>query len=266
MEFVMTKDLATIIPPELPFNFEELKTELAERLEHYKGLVVTEDTIKESKAERANLNKLREAVENRRKEIKREYEKPMRAFEAKVKELVALIDEPINAIDAQLATFEEQRKAEKMEMVRSMYASAISPNIQEIIPLERIMDKKWLNASTSITKIEEEMLSWGKRINSDLLALDTVEPEYKAAVRAKYMETLDLGAAVAHQTALREASRAIQEQTPTKEEQPAQANIEAVEAPKERVYTLRLEMYLTITQANTLKSFLGNQGIQYKKI
>ena len=69
MEFVMSTDLNTALPKEIGFNFEELKAELSERLEYYNGLVVTETTIKEGKAERAKLSKLREAVEAKRKEV-----------------------------------------------------------------------------------------------------------------------------------------------------------------------------------------------------
>ena len=102
MEFIMSTDLTTALPKEIGFNFEELKAELAEKLDYYNNLVVTEDTIKEGKAEKAKLNKLREAVESKRKEIKKECMAPYTDFEAKVKELVAMIDAPVAAIDGQL--------------------------------------------------------------------------------------------------------------------------------------------------------------------
>ena len=101
MEFVMGNSLETL-PKTIDFNFEELKGQLAESLALYTGLVVTEDGIKGAKEDRAKLNKLREALENKRKEVKRECMAPYTDFEAKVKELVGLIDQPIAAIDAQL--------------------------------------------------------------------------------------------------------------------------------------------------------------------
>ena len=101
MEFVMGNSLETL-PKTIDFNFEELKGQLAESLALYTGLVVTEDGIKGAKEDRAKLNKLREAMENKRKEVKRECMAPYTDFEAKVKELVGLIDQPIAAIDAQL--------------------------------------------------------------------------------------------------------------------------------------------------------------------
>lgn len=109
MEFVMSTDLNTALPKEIGFNFEELKAELSERLEYYNGLVVTETTIKEGKAERAKLSKLREAVEAKRKEVKRECMAPYTDFERKVKELVTIIDAPIAAIDGQIKAFDDLR-------------------------------------------------------------------------------------------------------------------------------------------------------------
>lgn len=44
--------------PEIKWNNEELKTAIAEKMEEYKGLVFTEETISEGKKDRANLNKL----------------------------------------------------------------------------------------------------------------------------------------------------------------------------------------------------------------
>ena len=116
MEFVMGNSLEAL-PKTIDFNFEELKTQLASSLELYTGLVVTEDGIKSAKEDRAKLNKLREALETKRKEVKKECMAPYTDFEGKVKELVGLIDKPIAAIDGQLKGYEDKRRSEKREAV-----------------------------------------------------------------------------------------------------------------------------------------------------
>ena len=102
MEFIVNTDLTTALPATIDFNFDAQKAWLEERLSYYNTLVVTEDAIKDAKADRAKLKKLREAMDTRRKEIKKEWMAPYSAFEAKVKELTSLIDQPIGAIDTQL--------------------------------------------------------------------------------------------------------------------------------------------------------------------
>lgn len=274
MEFIVNTDLETALPAEIGFNFEELKTELAERLEHYNTLVVTEDSIKDAKGDRANLNKLRSAIDTRRKEIKKQYLGPLDQFEGKVKELLALIDQPIGAIDGQLAAYEDLRKQEKRAKIEEAYASIVTGELAEFIPLERIFDPRWLNATMDMKKVEEDMTITAKRIRAELLVVETVESEYAAAVKLKFKETLDFDAALKYRSALKAASEAAkrsQEQTPAEEvKQPTAAACEpAIEHPapqNEKLYTLSLRFALTMKQANALKQFLADNGINYEKI
>ena len=120
MEIITTTDLNSI-PRVIEWNFEDLKTELRSQLEVYKNLTVTADAIKVAKSDRANLNKLKTAVEEHRKEIKRRCLEPYNVFEAQCKELVGIISEPINAIDEQVKVFEDK---EKQDTRRTTSASA----------------------------------------------------------------------------------------------------------------------------------------------
>ena len=272
MEFVMSTDLNTALPKEIGFNFEELKAELSERLEYYNGLAVTEDTVNEGKAERAKLNKLREAVEAKRKEVKRECMAPYTDFEHKIKELVAIIDAPIAAIDSQIKAFEDLRRETKRAEIQSAYEAIVPEEQRDIIPLERIFDLKWLNATVKMKAVEEALAEIVRRTDSDLLVLDTVEPEFAAAVRTRYAETLDIGAALRYQQALRDAEEAARRRAADTAQAPvrpsATVNAPAAEPAhyQEKLYLLRLELYLTQPQATALKKFLVANGIDYEKI
>lgn len=292
MELVMKKDLEQQIPQELAFNYEELKAELQERLEYYNGLVVTEDTIKQGKEERAALNKFKGAIDTYRKDVKKRYMAPYNDFEHKVKDLTGLIDEPINAIDKQLAVFEEQRKAAKQSDIETAYDKLVPEDLRDIIPLDRIQDKKWLNATTALKKVEEDIAEKIKRTEADLLALDTVPEEYKAGVQAKYIDTLDITLAMNHMNAqikAEEAFKARQEEEKRRLEQQAQAEKNLAEIaqqeankrltaqeekaqeiefpdPAEKKYPLRLAFNLTVKEANALKQFLTDNNIEYHKI
>ena len=281
MEFIMTTDMETAIPQTLTWNHEELKKELSDRLQYYKSLVVTEDTIKEGKEDRAKLNKLREALEARRKEIKKQCLIPYNSFEAEEKELIALIDEPIAYIDGQLAEFEKKRREEKHQKISESYDTIVPDTLKNIIPLERIFDDKWLNAGTTMKKIEEALTDRVNRTEADMMILDTVEPEYISAVRENYVRTLDIKYAIERRDSMRKADAAfrmaeeaaaaakavleVQEPFPAQKPQETQNNAPA-EAPVETMYLLRLELQLTKNQAGTLKKFLEETGITYRKI
>ena len=59
MEVRLTPAIEQVIPPQISFNFEEIKSELAGKLQVYQSMVVTESGIKEAKADRANLTNSR---------------------------------------------------------------------------------------------------------------------------------------------------------------------------------------------------------------
>ena len=281
LEFQITTDLEAL-PHELSFNFDELKAELTAQLERYQGLVITEDAIKEGKEDRAKLNKLKTALDTQRKTIKKKWNEPYDVFERKIKEVIALVDKPIAAIDSQLNAYEEQRKAEKREQIEDLYHQTVPSDIKGLIPLDRIFDQTWLNAGTSLKKVEEAISGLVARIQNDLLALREIEPEHAVAVRQEYYRTLDLGAAMRQLTALRETAeamkRAAQAQTqaePPKPAEPApepqsepvkQATQNQPQSEPEKLYKLRLEFSLTKQQAAALKQFIVANGIEYKTI
>lgn len=294
MELNITTDLTTAIPSEISFNFEELKTELAERLDHYNHLVITDDSIQEGRADRAKLNALVKALDERRKEVKKACLAPYEAFEAQVKELIALVKAPIAAIDKQLDAYEEQRRAEKEAEIKAVWDGYLADNkVPAGITLSAIYDPKWLNATVSISTVKKTMGARFEQIAKDLAVIEGLTA-YNFEAKETYLDTLDLGKAIseAHRlTALeqkrkeweaeqerrkaaQEAARATETVQPTvstpEVQTPAVEAVapqeEAVEAKEEPVYILRLEMHVTKSQAADLKAFLIANKIVHNKI
>ena len=280
MEMRMTTDLENAIPAEISFNFDELEAELTERLHHYNNLVVTEDSIKEAKTDLANLRKLKDAIDTRRKEVKQKCMAPYNAFERRVKELTALIDAPVAAINGQIKVFDEQEKAKKYEEITAAYLELVPEGVQDIIPLNRILDPKWLNKGTSMKSIREAIGTIANRTNIDICYIESATaPEHLTAVRAKYIETLNIDVALDHRDKLVATERAFQQreaeratyQPPVEKEAPVaiQEPVKAAEPrpdKEEKLYLLRLQFQLTMQQANALKQFLANNHIDYTKI
>lgn len=285
LEFVMQTDLATALPAVLEFNFEDLKKALAERMELYRGLVVTEDGIKAAKQDRADLNKLREAIEAKRKEVKKACMAPYTEFEGRVKELVQLVDAPIAAIDGQLKEYEEKRRADKRAEIAAIYEETVG-ELKGILPFERLWRDEWYNTSWSMKKIREAIVAAEGKTASDLEVLSTVESEFAEAVRLKYLEALDLNAALAERARLQERAAKLREY---EEQRRRAAEAEAASVPEaeraeaaakdagqaeaapatgaeETVYLLRFECQLTRSQAAELSAFLKARNISYRRI
>lgn len=146
---------AEINLPQSIANLEALKAELQPKLEKYNNLVVTADSIKEAKADKAALNKLRSAIEDQRKAIKKQYLEPYNVLETQCKEVVGLIDAPIQAIDKQIKVFDEMDENKKYTEINEAFLKMDPP---DWIQLENILNPKWRNKTlktdTLITEIK----------------------------------------------------------------------------------------------------------------
>mgnify|MGYP000013460284 CR=1 FL=1 len=178
---------------EIQWNNEELKTAIAAKMEDYKGLVFTEETIKEGKKDRADLNKLRTAIDNERKRVKKLCMDPYNKFEQQVKEVLGLIDEPIRLIDMQIKEVELAKKEEKRVEVQKLFKTI---GFQSFVTLDMIWDEKWLNATVSLAKIEEQMKTIMYQIGDAVLTIHKL-PEFSFEAMEIYKKTLNLSQAIA---------------------------------------------------------------------
>ena len=192
-------------------NFEQLKAELTERLKHYQGLVVTEDAIKDAKKDRAALNKLVAAIEDKRKSVKKEVMAPYDSFEKKVKELVALIQDPINLIDGQVKEFEEIQKREKHSAISAHYNDGVG-DLSELIALERVIPEKWANAGMALKDVCEDVDAKLLKIRNDLKIIRATNTQYEQAMIDVYLRAFDMSAALAENARLEEQQKALKRQ------------------------------------------------------
>ena len=182
----------------ISFNFEEIKEQLSAEMAYYKGMLFTEETKKEAKETVAALRKLKKEVSDRRIEIKKAYMQPYDEFEAKVKELDALINEPIAFISEQVAEFERKRIEEKKKLIGEIYAGIMAEHdfAAEYLPLDRIYDSKWENATATQKAITEAIADRVKRTEKDLSTIRAMQSEFEDKGLAKYKSTLELSDAI----------------------------------------------------------------------
>lgn len=192
---------AEVTIPQAIDNFEQLKAELEPRMQKYASLVVSEDGISAAKKDKADLNKLRTAVEDQRKAVKKQCLELQTTFEAQCKELTAMIDEPIAAIDKQIKAFDEQRKQDKYNELAAHFCRV---NTLPFLKLEDVLDPKWANVTSKIEKLESDI---EERVNclaedlAEIMQLFAGSPMLTPIIE-KFSETKDKGAAFAYATVL----------------------------------------------------------------
>lgn len=185
-------------PGEIRWNFEELKHALTEQLQVYKEIVYTDDNIGDAKKDAAALRKLSKSVNDRKIEIKKKCLEPYAAIEEQAKELIALINEPIEVITERVNDYENQRKAEKQELIMSEMRKAFADLPDDIRTklIEKTFDPKWLNA-TCTGRTYAEVIKKAHDDTVDALRLiGNVDEDFAEQVMEEYMKDLCLTAAM----------------------------------------------------------------------
>lgn len=288
------------IPEKIAFNYEELKKELSDKVKMYETLVYTDDQIKSAKADRADLNHLKKALNDERIRREKEYMQPFNAFKAQINEIIGIIDKPVALIDKQIKEYEEQQRQEKKKEIEFLFSTYPHP---EWLNLSQIWDEKWLNASVSMKKVCEELNSRIDAVNEDLATLSDL-PEFAFEAIETYKTTLDLNKSIAEVHRLSEMQKRKAEQERIKVEQEKeraeqerlrrereertktsmpqeaaepfigaaesqmqyQAKEEAVQSPKEIPTYVCFEALLTVAQALELKEFFESRNIEFSRI
>lgn len=187
---------------EIKWNFDELKAAIAAKVEDYKGLTYTDEQMTEAKKDRAELNRFRSALDAKRKEIKKRCLAPYEAFEAQMKELTHLVDEPIEMIDSQLAEYDNRLRAEKEAQIEALFEDM---QFQPFVTLDRIKDPRWLNRSYKLSQVEQDLHDRKEQISNDVYLINRL-PESKAAL-VIYEQTLNLRAAQAEAERMAQVQR-----------------------------------------------------------
>lgn len=237
MEFKLITDLSQL-PQTVEFNVEELKSELTEKLAYYENLVVTEDAVRDAKSDKAKLNKLRTAIDTKRKEVKKACLAPYEEFERQCQDILDMIDRPINSIDQQIKVFEQKELDAKYQEIKSHYDYIMTSEECSGLPivLDKIINPKWQNKTAKIETLKTEITDRVAKIVEDVNGIRYAyggTPHLTAALN-RYYEVYDAGAAhlYANQLIDEQRKREEQEELARKKEQVlAQMHQNAPQAP-----------------------------------
>lgn len=188
----MTNELTTELQFNVDFKASEItiqnEAQLAEMVEsavnHYSTMVFTDKNIPEAKKARADLNKVATLLDDQRKAVKNQYNKPLKDFEEKIKKYTEKISEVSSGINESIQSYEgveKQKRSEKLQKVIAEMSENYNVSIDEIeIP------SSWTNKTAFTVKgepnkktIEEiaasmvVVASEKERIKNDKLIVET---------------------------------------------------------------------------------------------
>lgn len=266
------------LPEQILFNYEELKQELTEKVSMYETLVYTDEQIQEAKKDKANLNKLKKALNDERIRREKEYMVPFNDFKTKINEIISIIDKPVEVIDKQVKAFEDRKKESKKEEILEYWSAEVDLGlVPSWLRFEQIFNEKWLNASTSMNTVKGDIIAILEQIAKDDETLSNL-PEFGFEAAEVYKATLDINKALAEgqrmaeiQKQKAEAARLKAEADAKKEEQVVAAVEGFMNPPEEKVEApakqwVAFQALLSTEDALALKDFFNSRNIEFKAV
>lgn len=279
-----------IILKQLPIiedRVRELGERVAERVARSVSLVCTEDTYKDIKKERAELNKEFEALEAQRKAVKSAILAPYSRFEETYKECVA---EPYKAADKQLkgkiTEVEDGLKQAKEREVREYFLEYCASKGLDFPCFTATKIK--VNMTDSVKKLKERAKEIVDLVAKDVEAIRGMD--HADEILVEYKQDFVLSSAIARVTARHKAIEAekVAEAERLEKEAARQRTAEAVQqveqeemkavspvvaapvtietpAPAKR-FRMGFYVYGTMEELKKLKAFLIEGGYKYEQL
>ncbi|MDF2510437.1 MAG: hypothetical protein K0S04_303 [Herbinix sp.] len=152
-------------------NFEEIKAAAQKKADSYKGIIVTEDTVKNSKADIADLRSYQKDINRARIDYKKNFLVPYDEFEKLCNEVVGILEDAIAPMDKQCKEFELKQKEEKKQKALD-YFNEKAAGHEELITFDEIYVSEWTNSATSFKSIKSDI---DTAIDNRVSDIDTIK-------------------------------------------------------------------------------------------
>lgn len=153
-------------------GYEELESTIKGYADKYRGLIFEEESIAGAKAIRAEMNGVIKSLDNKRKEVKKAYNKPLNDFENQIKELLNQIKEVNEPIDAGIKEVELKQREDKQKEIEKQVDERLKEE-SDYVKSEFSYDSRWPNKTYTIKKVADE-------VETQVAALVAEEKQIKA--------------------------------------------------------------------------------------
>lgn len=274
VEFTVQMDFVQKLPQILS-NIEKIKSWAAARTENDRTLILRTDEDFEKARERcAEINKIIKSIDDKRKEVKKEYTAPLEIFEKSLKEPIAILQSARENLWGQVLEAENRVKSEKEADYKSYWESISADNPYRTF--EQISDRSWLNKGKRKETVYSAMDDAYKAICTDIAAIKGLGSEYEVSLLEYYRENHSIAQIIAYNARLAAAESRQQagngsdkQQIPSENSKPVQNAYESDKGmpdDAEESMTMDFRVYATKTQLAKLKEFLNANKIKYGRV
>lgn len=292
MELRIETPMVPGVLPEIQWNNEELKKEIAEKAAEYKSIAYTDAQSADMKKDRAKLNSLVTAFENERKRVKKFYQEPYEKFEAQVKDILQPAREAIVLIDNGLSEIEQKYRADKTAKMRQFYEQYVG-DLRKLVPFDRTVKQEFYKRAFTDKKLEQAFIDFFTRIQSDISNIEGLDTKYKDKILLEYAKSFNIGDALREGKRLEDLEKVMAERNKKQEEQRIQNEQRVVNAQvsvektqensiakpvqkqeeqkitqenKEQIMQLDFRVWGTSSQLMGLRQYMIDSGIKFGKV
>lgn len=258
-------------------NMEQIKEQAIMIKNWYDSLVITEDMLKDIKSEKSQINKAKDTVATYRKDIVKEFKKPIEQFELLAKETESILKEAYDTCNEAVKRYEDETKAKKTEEVKAYFDEYAESLKIDFVEYERLGINVTLTAS--MKSLKEAVKVCLDKIASEIDLINIQKEELIPDMLVEYKKTLNVANAIknvtdrhkaieeekARQEALK-ALKAEEEKTIAKAKEVIEEVTAPVEVKEVKTYRSTFTVYGTVEQLRALKEFLEKEGIKYDTI
>lgn len=261
-------------------QLHEVKAEVIAKVEQALSLVCTEDTVKDVKKVRSELNKELKDYEERRKAVKKAIMTPYEQFEMVYKDCISdTYKKADTELKGKIDSVENELKEEKKAEVKGYFDEYLTATGIDFVTFENAHINVTLSAS--MKSLKEQAKAFIDKIVDDLNVINT--QEHKDDILYEYKASLNVSAAITTVTnryKAIEAAKAREEERKAREQAEAEAaakvesvvesvvppTVEPIAPPveEEKTYTLKFTVRGTMPQLKAIKEFLNNGGYDYE--
>ncbi len=234
------------------------------------SFIEQEDEKKDIKKYQQYLSNLQKQLEDKRKEIKKEINKPYEEFnEYYTNGVFTKLDNGIKQIKEVVNEIEDLQKDEKrLELYDFAMEYFVANNIQDIVTFDDIGLN--ITISASMSSLKDQIINYCEKVKQDLELIKM--EEYRDEILYEYKKNHNFAESklivVTRNQEIKRIAEEVQEikkqeEEHKKVEQKVEEALEMPEIPEE-IETWAFTIKATKTQVKKLKAFLDSEGVEYE--
>ena len=258
--------------PKIVQQLEQLSIEIDKEVNNALSLECNEESKQEVKKAKANINKIKTELEDRRKDVKAQILEPYYQFEdiynQLIKEKLVYADETLKDRINEIENTQKQEKENELLEYFNEYLDSI--HLKNVVQFEQLNVKVGL--SDSMKKLREEVKSKLDSIANDIKLIEI--EEHSNEIMVEYLKDFDF--AKAKLTVINRINQMQQLEQQKQERQKLEQQDEILEnkvdeivipvQEAEPILTTRFEVSATKNELIALKQYMTENNLKFKSI